>query len=153
MFCFCTIFCDTCVFYDVWAFASQILWKGDKKSFQFFNQLLKSVLHEKLNDWKMTSKKLCIFLFLHDLICVFSQCPPHACNVLYLGKWQHCWWFGSRVLSLRAPWFEWNASASSTLRWRDKVAGSIDRSIRPPTLHPHFLGEDREQSVFCKIDA
>jgi hypothetical protein len=57
MFCFCIIFCDTCVFYDVWAFASHILLKGDTKSFQFFNQLFKRVLHEKLNDWKMTSRK------------------------------------------------------------------------------------------------
>jgi hypothetical protein len=52
----------------------------------FFNKLFKNVLHEKLNDWIMTSKKPCIFLFLHDLfaICGFSQCPPHGW--LYL----HC---------------------------------------------------------------
>jgi hypothetical protein len=48
--------------------------KHDTKSPQFFNQLFRSVLHEKLNDWKITSKKFCIFLFVHDLfaICGFS---------------------------------------------------------------------------------
>jgi hypothetical protein len=102
--------------------------------------LFKSVLHGKLNDWKMTSKKLCIFLFLHNLfvICGFSQCPPHGwlctCIVLYLGKSHYCWWLGGRVLSLRAPGFEWTAKAGPTLTWRHKVAGSIYRPT-PFTLH------------------
>jgi hypothetical protein len=126
--------------------------KVDTKSPQFFNELFKSVLHDKLNGWK----KLCIFLFLHDLfaICGLSQCPPHGwlctCTVLYLGKSQYCWWLGRRVLSLQAPGFEWAASAGPTMTWRHKVAGSIDP---PYTSFPHFLRKDGEQSVFCKVGA
>ena len=45
----------------------------------------------------------------------------------------YCWWLGRRVLSLRAPEFEWTASASPTLSWCHKVARSIDRP--PSPLH------------------
>jgi hypothetical protein len=112
----------------------------------FFNQLFKSALHEKLNDWKMTSKTLCIFLFLHDLfaICGFSQCPPHGWLCLhFLGKSQFSWWLGRRVLSLRTPGFEWTASAGPTLTWRHKVAGSIDppSHISSPPSSPKGRGE------------
>jgi hypothetical protein len=108
-FMFHVLFCGACGLLYI-----TNLFKRDTKSLQFFNQLFKNMLHEKLNDWKMTNKRHCIFLFLHDLfaICGFSQFPPHGwlctCIVLYLGKSQCCWWLGRRVLSLRAPEFEWS---------------------------------------------
>jgi hypothetical protein len=141
MFCFCTIFCEACVFYDVWAFASQIFFKGDTKSPHFFNQLFKNVLHEKLNDWKMTSKKPCIFLFLHDLfaICGFSQCPPHGwlCTytVLYLGKSQYCWWLGRRVLAI-------TSGLAQVQHWRDFIRW-LGQSIPPYTSSPPFSPKGR----------
>jgi hypothetical protein len=131
------------------------LLKGDTKSPQFFNQFFNSMLHEKLNNWKMTGKKLCIFLFLHDLfaICEFNQCPPLGwlctCIVLYLSKSQYCWWLGKRVLSLPSPGLEWTASADPTLPWRYKVAGSIDLPLHfiPP---PHLLRKDGGHLCFAR---
>jgi hypothetical protein len=65
--------------------------KGDTKSSQFFNQLFKSVLHEKLNDWKRQVRNSASSSFY--MICLLSVDSVNAhlmadsyCTSVYLGK-------------------------------------------------------------------
>jgi hypothetical protein len=148
--------------YILWSL--RFLWRlsiciTDTKSPHFFNQLFKSVLHEKLNDWKITSKKPCIFLFLHDLFAIFgfSQCPLHGwlctCTVQLYFIWvNHNIADDSVDGSYHFGLKDSNGLFSQVQHWRDVIRW-LGQSIPPPALPPHLLRKDGEQSVFCKVVA
>jgi hypothetical protein len=113
------------------SFLYLFIFKSDTKSPQFFNKLLKSVLHKKLNDWKMTRNSASSYFYMICLLSVDSVNAHLTCIVL--GKSQYCWWLGP------------------TLTWRHKGLG---QSFFPLKLHPpHLLRKDEKQSVFCKVGA
>jgi hypothetical protein len=136
------------------------VFKGGTKSSQFFNQLFKIVFHEKLNDWKMTSKKLCILLFLHDL-CLLSVDSVYVHIMADSVRPMYCIWVDHNIAddsldgSYHFGLHDSNGLLVQVQHWRDvirhKVAGSINRL--PLHFTPPHLSKDREQSVFYKVGA
>ena len=138
MFCFCTTFCEVSVFHDVWAFALLIFFKGETKSPQFFNQLFRSVLHEKLNDWKMTRNSASSFFYM---ICLLSVDSVNAHLMANSVLAQSCIWVHHNIAdysvdgSYHFGLQDWNGLLAQVQHWRDVISGWVNQSPLP-TLHP-----------------